>query len=42
MKKACLQLKKVCLQRFAHTEKRFVYLHKTNPRQIGTVNTHGK
>ena len=44
IKKVCFQLKKVCLQwkKCAHTEKRFVYFHKTNPRQIAAANSHGK
>ena len=27
---------------FEHTEKRFAYIHKTNPRQIAAANSHGK
>ena len=37
-KKSLLTKKK----KFAHTEIRFVCIHKTNPRQIATANTHGK
>ena len=44
MKKVFFQLKKICLQikGFAHTEKRFAYIHKTNPRQILTTSSHSK
>ena len=51
MKRACLQLKKVCLQRFAHTEKKVCLLTQNKPtanrhgkysRQIATANSRGK
>ena len=49
--KFCSQIKRVCFQfeKFAykekilnHREKRFVYIHKTNPQQIAAANSHGK
>ena len=27
---------------FAHSEKKFAYIHKTNPQQIATAHCHGK
>ena len=43
-KKVCFQLKEIYLQKkgFVHKEKRFAYKHKRNPRQTGTLNSHGK
>ena len=48
MKKALLTYKKGLLSRFAYKEKgfahteRFIYIHKTKPRQIAMANSDGK